>query len=209
MSDVKVACTGCGAHILPTTAKRTGGLCMPCRTGTRRSSNDSVTNADEPSGAEAIDRIAREYRGLTDAQVLERLRALAPLLDENDPAWQRHEYWREAGYTYVALSDVVCERRLVEAIPLLLDRACFGDPGEIMRGIRHALEHIVAPDYEVLADFCMKAAESPRAGTRLWAIDELAILRDPRGEAIFRAALNGPHEIAWRAERGLKWLGVS
>jgi hypothetical protein len=31
----KVACTKCGAEILPSTAETTGGLCMPCKKGTR------------------------------------------------------------------------------------------------------------------------------------------------------------------------------
>ena len=31
----KVPCTKCGALILPTTAQSTGGLCMPCKAGTR------------------------------------------------------------------------------------------------------------------------------------------------------------------------------
>lgn len=35
MSD-KVPCTECGAMVLPSTAERTGGLCMPCKNGTRK-----------------------------------------------------------------------------------------------------------------------------------------------------------------------------
>jgi len=31
----KVACVKCGAEILPSTAETTGGLCMPCKKGTR------------------------------------------------------------------------------------------------------------------------------------------------------------------------------
>jgi hypothetical protein len=36
MSD-KIPCTECGAMVLPSTADRTGGLCMPCKNGTRKS----------------------------------------------------------------------------------------------------------------------------------------------------------------------------
>ncbi len=36
MSD-KIPCTKCGAMILPATAARTGGLCMPCKSGIRES----------------------------------------------------------------------------------------------------------------------------------------------------------------------------
>ena len=35
MSD-KVPCTECGALVLPTTAKKTGGVCMPCKNGNRK-----------------------------------------------------------------------------------------------------------------------------------------------------------------------------
>lgn len=33
----KVPCRECEAMVLPSTAKRTGGLCMPCKNGTRKS----------------------------------------------------------------------------------------------------------------------------------------------------------------------------
>jgi hypothetical protein len=38
MSD-KIPCTDCGAMVLPGTAERTGGFCMPCKNGTRESMN--------------------------------------------------------------------------------------------------------------------------------------------------------------------------
>jgi hypothetical protein len=39
MND-KVACTTCGAMILPTTAASNGGLCMPCKRGNRQNIED-------------------------------------------------------------------------------------------------------------------------------------------------------------------------
>jgi hypothetical protein len=33
MSETKIACSRCGAEILAATAKRTGGICMPCKNG--------------------------------------------------------------------------------------------------------------------------------------------------------------------------------
>jgi hypothetical protein len=36
MSD-KIPCSECGALVLPSTAEGTGGLCMPCKNGTRKS----------------------------------------------------------------------------------------------------------------------------------------------------------------------------
>ena len=53
-----------------------------------------------------------------------------------------------------------------------------------MRGLRHDLEAIVNPNWSVLADACLDAARSPRLGTRLWAIDELIRLEDPRARPL-------------------------
>ena len=42
---------------------------------------------------------------------------------------------------------------------------------------------------------------------RLWAIDELAILDDPRAKPLFEeAARDASENIRWRAENGLKRL---
>jgi hypothetical protein len=44
--------------------------------------------------------------------------------------WDNKNYWSDFAYRYVALNDVAAER----AVRLLLERACNGDPGEMMRG---------------------------------------------------------------------------
>ena len=155
-----------------------------------------------------IDDLYEQFRKLSDSDLLAELRALAPLEDGDHPAWRDDLYWEQSGYRFVALAQAAADRKLVEAIPLLLERICYGDPGEMMRGIRHALEFIVKPDWSRLVDLLLPLAQSPRLGTRLWAIDELAVLRDARAEPIFRGALSDPEEIAWRAERGLEWLAA-
>ncbi|PQJ37249.1 hypothetical protein BTO00_23470 [Vibrio campbellii] len=43
----KVPCRECEAMVLPSTAKRTGGLCMPCKNGTRKSMNAAKKRADK------------------------------------------------------------------------------------------------------------------------------------------------------------------
>ena len=43
----KVGCLKCGTLILPTTAQRTSGLCMPCSTGTREAIERSRASARE------------------------------------------------------------------------------------------------------------------------------------------------------------------
>ena len=163
--------------------------------------------SDERMPYQIIAEMAAARSSRTDDEILAELAALPPLADETDPCWASEDYWHRAAYPYLALVDVTATRRLRPAIKLLLDRACYGDPGEIMRGLRHGLEAIVAPDWPSLADICLDAARSTRLGTRLWALAELPVLEDPRAKPIFDEAVkNGPKEIRWRAEIGLKRL---
>lgn len=53
MSD-KLPCTLCGALILPTTAARTNGLCMPCKGGYRQSIENSKHRAVEEREDERV-----------------------------------------------------------------------------------------------------------------------------------------------------------
>lgn len=141
-----------------------------------------------------------------DNELLAELASLPPLADENNPCWQDESYWRNADL-YLALASLAAERKLRPAIKLLLERASYGDPNEIMRGLRHKLEAIVNPDWSYLTDVCLEAAQSSRLGTRLWAISELAILDDVRAKPIFEEAVKtGAGEIRSRAESGLKRL---
>ncbi|MBO0701004.1 MAG: HEAT repeat domain-containing protein, partial [Zavarzinella sp.] len=88
-----------------------------------------------------------------------------------------------------------------------LDRACYGDPGEMFRGLRHALEAIVNPRWSELADICLEAARSPRRGTRLWAIDQLTVLDDERARPVFEESVRSDtDEICRRAAIGLERL---
>jgi hypothetical protein len=158
---------------------------------------------------EIIARLADGLLHASDAEVLSVLAALPPLADESDPCWDDQAYWIDVAYRYVALADVAARRRLRAAIRPLLDRACYGDPGEIMRGLRHQLEAIVNPDWAALADVCLEAARSNRLGTRLWAIDQLAVLDDPRARPVFEEALRSEsEEIQQSARIGLRRLGA-
>jgi len=150
------------------------------------------------------------FAGRPDADVLAALAALPPLVDETDTSWDSDTYWSAVAYPYIILADVAAKRRLRPAIQLLLERACFGDPGEIMRGLRHSLEAIVNPDWAALADECIVAARSSRSGTVLWAVDQLAVLNDPRARPVFEGALSRPEpEIRDAARLGLKRLGAA
>jgi hypothetical protein len=151
--------------------------------------------------------LVAERASSSDADVIAEIGQLPPLADEDDPVWDDETYWSDFAARYVALSRVAAERQLRPAVRLLLERACNGDPGEMMRGLRHASERIFKPDWSALADVCIELSVSKRPGTRLWAIDQLMILIDPRARQVFDSALHDEiGEIRWRAAMGLQRL---
>jgi hypothetical protein len=103
---------------------------------------------------------------------------------------------------YVAHADLARARRLIGAIPLLYERASYGDPGEMMRGLRHQMEAIVDPTWPVLTRLSMRAAKYPQRGARLWAIRQLGVLRDTAAFGTLVAALTDEAELV-RAEARL------
>ncbi len=142
----------------------------------------------------------------SDDEILTRLAALEPLPDEDSAEWDDSGAWDRANQ-FVALADVAAFRRLRSAIPLLLERASFGDPGEMMRGLRHSLEAIVNPDWAALATLCIGHATSERLGARFWALDQLVVLQDPRARFAFEAACaSAIPAIRDVGERGLRRL---
>ncbi|HTO68148.1 MAG TPA: hypothetical protein VMM15_43580 [Bradyrhizobium sp.] len=148
-----------------------------------------------------------ERASWSDADVLAELGQLPALVDESDPVWTDETYWIDFAYRYVALSFVAAERRLRPAARLLLERACNGDPGEMMRGLRHPCERMFNPDWAALADVCIELSASERPGTRWWAIHQLMILDDPRARHIFDRALHDKvEEIREEAAIGLQRL---
>ena len=148
-----------------------------------------------------------QRRSWPDDAIVEELVTLAVLPDEDDPAWDDERTWREHADLYVALADVAAARRLRPALRLLLERASYGDPGEMMRGLRHSLEEIVAPDWQVLTDACMEATTYPQRGARLWAVSELGVLRDARALQTLIDALNDPaDEVRLMACKSLKMV---
>jgi len=144
--------------------------------------------ADERMPYQIIDDMATARKHLSDQEVLAELAAVPPLANEDDACWANDRYWREVAYPYLSLWNNAAERRLESAIPLMLDRACFGDPGEIMRNLCHALEAIVNPEWSKLTEPCVAALTSARPGTRLWAAHELGRLRDPSALPALEAA---------------------
>lgn len=77
-----------------------------------------------------------------------------------------------------------------------------------MRGLRHSLEAIVNPEWGALTEACLEAIRTPRLGTKLWSLSQLAVLEDERARPAFLEALQ--HEdpdIRSEARRGLERLG--
>ena len=161
----------------------------------------------EPRPFEIINAMASERRGRSDQALLDELGELPPLADEDDASWDDPTYWVRVAYPYLALVQLAAERRLRPAIRPLLDHACFGDPGEIMRGLRHGLEAIVNPDWSVLADICIEAAQTERPGTILWSVDQLVVLDDERARPLLLTlGASSYDEIKWRAQAAIERL---
>ena len=159
------------------------------------------------SPTEIIAGLAASYRQSSDPQVVAALGALPALRDEDDPVWEDEVYWSGVAYPYLALAQVAAERRLWPALRLLLDRASFGDPGEIMRGLRHRLEAIAGDDVDSLAAACLAAIATGRAGTVLWAAQQLLVLDDPRAFPVFEKLRHSEHaRIREVAEAGIARL---
>jgi hypothetical protein len=131
-----------------------------------------------------IAKLVEERATYTDKQILSELSDLPVLPDEYmgelekvpNPAWQT-ETTRQHAYLFVALADLVAQRKLRQGVPLLLERASYGDFGEMMRDLRHSLEATFNPDWDALAKVCLEIAKYPHRGARLWAIAELGILK--------------------------------
>lgn len=132
----------------------------------------------------------RRLSTMSDDEIIAELASLEPLPHETDPRWHEppFELFQHAGQL-VALAGQIGERTLVQGIGLVLDKACLGDPGEMMRVLRHPLEAACRGDWDRLTKICAERSTSPRAGTRLWATSELALLRDSRVVEAIRARL--------------------
>ena len=164
----------------------------------------------------------------TDEDILTDLKDLSVLPDEyiwhgkkglDNPIWEESET-EMLLVRYLAMANIIATRKLRAGVPLLLERASYGDMGETMRGLRHALEATFEPDWEALNDVCMQAASSKNRGARLWAVSELGILRDSRSLDLLFEMLHDPAELVrhqvisslgmlLRREKRLKEQGVN
>ncbi len=137
--------------------------------------------AEEQMPCEIIDDMVDARAKRSDRALLTELAALAALPhDDDDPIWNdaNSQAWQNL-YLYRALCEVLSnrKRKLKKAIPLLLDRACSGDPGEVMRNLPDFLWVIADHDRTFLIETYLSHANSSRAGARLYAIDGLGQFR--------------------------------
>lgn len=154
-----------------------------------------------------IEKLVFARREALDAEVLEELRSLEPLPDETSTTWSTPDTWGRA-YLFVALADIAAQRRLTEAAPLLLERASYGDPGSMMRDLRHALEGIFDPDWNSLTELCVRLSSSSRPGTRQWCVEQLGTGADPSSEGPLRSRLADEAPLVREAaQRALARLG--
>src|SRR5262245_27453355 len=64
----------------------------------------------EPTPLEQIDAHIANLQTLDDSQLLDLLKALAPLVDESDALWHDPRYWSDCAYFYVALRVTIVRR---------------------------------------------------------------------------------------------------
>ena len=178
--------------------------------------NYSMTTEQTPK--QLIEAQVKIYSQWLDEVVLENLRALPVLPDEDiwsgntrigdfNPIWDDPEIDKQLTQ-FLAFADIVRNRKLREGVPLLLERASYGDMGETMRGLRHSLEAAFNPDWEALTDICIEAAQYPQRGARLWAVDELGVLRNKKAlPVLFQALRDSAMLVRHEAIRSLITIG--
>jgi hypothetical protein len=161
-----------------------------------------------------IEKTRREAK--SDAEVLAELAGLSPLIDEADPIWTTGQYWTadawKAASVFEALTEIVTTRQLKAAVPLLFDKACLGNPRGLMSGLHYSLAHIVGDDWLFLQDAAHKATQSPRPGTRYWALKELGwgVIHSydypPAREVFLSFVASGSEDLRVEAEGSLYLL---
>lgn len=148
-----------------------------------------------------------QFSSLNDDELIAKITALPVLPDEDDPLWNDDTTWEEHLHVYIALLDLAAERKLLSSIPLFLERSCYGDPGETMRGIHHSFEYMVNPNWDVLAKISIEIAEHPYRGARLWSIEQLGRLRlDYTLDVVIKALSDEAELVREQARASLRMI---
>ncbi|WP_338874935.1 hypothetical protein WBJ53_04875 [Spirosoma sp. SC4-14] len=160
---------------------------------------------DEENWPQITKQIHLERESWTVSQVINELLALPPMPDEDDNLWDYTKTWYEAE---VFLADVnyAARHHLESVIPILYQKACYGDPGEILRGVfKNSVYDIASRDEEKVIHYAVQAYKSIRNGTRYWAVYSLSFFKDlPQAHSILvDALLDSEHQIRSFAEYSL------
>lgn len=135
----------------------------------------------------------------SDEAILADSQALPVLADEydeqsgkprDDSHWGDPEIYGQLT-RYLALVDIVSERKLRAAVPLLMERASYGDMGESMRNVWGALASVY-DDEATWDDLCFQMAESPYRGVRLWMMLIIGCTEDDRSLPALIKGLRDP-----------------
>jgi hypothetical protein len=174
--------------------------------------------SDAEQGLARLD-VAAEKTALadkSDAEILAQLEAVSPVVDEADPSWKAERYWLadtwKAANKFEALTEIATERQLKSAIPLLFSKTCLGNPRGLMSGLHYSLAHIVGDDWKVLQDAAYQAAQSQRAATRHWGIEELiwgqvsSYHYPPAREVFLSVVQSGPEALKDRVQNVLDMM---
>ena len=149
--------------------------------------------------------IHQEKAAWSDQQLLDELRTLPPMPDEDDEAWNLDRTWYYAEI-YLAQLNQAQERKLEATVPYFFAQASYGDPGEILRGpFKSGMYWILNEDEEKLVHYAINAYHSDRRGTRYWAVHQLMVCSNNilARQVLEKALIDPEDRIKQVAEWGL------
>jgi HEAT repeats len=159
----------------------------------------------EESPADGIERHRIQLRGLDEARFLAAVYRMPALADSDSAIWDQEASWEDA-YRLIAAADVIGERGWVRGVVPVFERAARGDLYELMQDIRHGPER--ATGAAELAALLEPLTRNERAGTRLWSVRELGILRQRSSlQPLADALTDGDEEVRREARTSLEMLG--
>lgn len=183
MTD-RVPCTCCGKLILPSTAEKTGGLCMPCKGGYRKNIEESIRRQEEERQYRAsppwkhwvslVDRVHKTPAGFSGLSLQEqKFFALRVLVGEVYNGGFDQYFSNSSGDYYVRTIEALAEIGATESLRILLQAktAIFGE---------NSVPSTQAERFSVSPKMPDEDAPSPEWWNRLEALDK-EFWKDPDG----------------------------
>ncbi|MFC6006301.1 HEAT repeat domain-containing protein [Angustibacter luteus] len=133
-------------------------------------------------------------RWANEAELLAALSTWEPLPDEDDPRWDDDEVWRDAE-RLIQAADAAGDAGWREAAVRVFEHAADWDLNGMMPHIRHGPERAYPEDSgsQEFAHRLEQLAGHVRAGTRLWIVRELGLLRQLSSLPVILERLTDPH----------------